>query len=475
MEQVMVAQALRKKPGVEWVAKDCIDRARDAQEAFRNASQEQVDEAVTGLAWALYRPDRAQELAELAVADTGLGNVANKIVKNQRKTFGTLRDLMRVKSVGVIEEDRARRIVKYAKPVGVVAAICPSTNPAATPVNKAMMAIKGRNAIIICPSPRAWQTTESVVNYMRAELEKTGAPAGLVQLAPQPVNIVLVEAIMAAADLVIATGAQHHVRSAYSSGTPAIGVGVGNVPVIIDKSADLADAAQKICASKTFDNGSSCSAENALIILDEVYEEALAALSSEGGYRVTEEEKEVIRESLWIDGELSRDFIAKDPSLFAKRIGLSADAGSARFFMVEDETVEAPFAGEKLSVLLTLYRAADFDAALALARDVLDFQGKGHSCGIHTKDPALASRLAAELDVGRVLANQAHAFGNGGAFNNGLNFTLSMGCGTWAGNSISENLNWRHFINVTHLVTTTPEDKPEEAELFGTYWAKYGQ
>ncbi len=452
-------------------------RARAAMAAFADASPARVNEAVHALAWSLYKPEHARELAEAGVRDTGLGNVADKITKNQRKTFGTLRDLLRVKTVGVIEEDPARGIVKYAKPVGVVGAITPSTNPAATPVNKTMMAVKGRNAIIIAPSPAGWTTTARAVELMRKELEKIGLPADLVQVLPAPVNKALTQALMLACDLVVATGSQNNVRSAYSSGTPAIGVGTGNVPVIIDESADLDDAARKICASKIFDNSTSCSSENSVVIVDAVYEPAMTALEAVGGYRASAEEKQRIQSALWVDGKLNRKLIAKDADVFAREVDLGERAAEAKFFMVEDDGVgpEYPFSDEKLSLVLTIYRALDFDAAVTRTRDVLNYVGRGHSCGIHTNDLEHARRLAVELDVVRVLVNQAHTFGNGGGFDNGLNFTLSMGCGTWGGNSISENLNYRHFINITHLVTTIPEDRPTEEQLFGPHWEKYGK
>src|SRR6516225_5388471 len=267
------------------VVDELVQRARAAMTTFASADQVRVDEAVTALAWSLYNPAHAEELAELAVADTKLGNVPDKIIKKQRKTFGTLRDLMRVKSVGIIEEDPKRGIVKYAKPVGVVCAITPSTNPGATPVNKAMMAIKGRNAIIIAASPAGLKTTERTVDYMRAELKKVGLPEDLVQILPPPASKDMTQALMEAADLVVATGSQDNVRRAYSSGTPAIGVGNGNASVIIDETADLDEAAQKICASKIFDNATSCSSENSVVILDAVYDRAIAALERAGGYR----------------------------------------------------------------------------------------------------------------------------------------------------------------------------------------------
>ena len=459
------------------VATELVARARTAMQAYENTDQARIDEAVTALAWSIYEPARARDLAELAVEDTGMGNVASKITKNTRKTFGTLRDLMRVKTTGVIEEIPQKGLVKYAKPVGVVAAVCPSTNPAATPVNKAMMALKGGNAVIIAPSPAGYATTTKTVDYMRAELKRCGHPEDLVQILPPPVSKELTQAIMEASDLVVCTGSQNNVKRAYSSGTVAIGVGAGNVPVIIDSSADLDDAAQKIRASKIFDNATSCSSENSVIILDDVYEDAIAALERVGAYRTRPEEKQKVLDTLWVGGKLNRHVIAKDADVFAQAADLAEAAKTADFFLVEDDAIgEAhPLSDEKLSLVLTVYRAKDFADAQQKVNEVLNVKGLGHSCGIHTKDMGHATKLAEEMDVVRVLVNQAHTFANGGGFDSGLNFTLSMGCGTWAGNSISENLNWRHFINITHLVTTIPEDKPSEEALFGAYWAKYGK
>jgi sulfoacetaldehyde dehydrogenase len=464
-------------PAALAVVDELVRKGRAAQAAFANADQATVDEAVTALAWSLYNPAHARELAELAVADTKLGNVPDKIIKKQRKTFGTLRDLMRVKSVGIIEEDKKLGITKWAKPVGLVCAITPSTNPGATPVNKAMMAIKGRNAIIIASSPAGMKTTTKTVEYMRTELRKVGAPEDLVQILPPPASKDMTQALMKAADLIVATGSQDNVRRAYSSGTPAIGVGTGNVPVIVDETADLDDAARKICASKIFDNSTSCSSENSVIIVDAVYDKAIAALERVGGYMASAAEKAKIQAALWPDGKLSRTLIARDADVFARGCGLPADAESKKFFMVEETGVgrDYPFSGEKLSLVLTVYRAEDFDAAVTQANDILLHQGRGHSLGLHTADMARGRKIAERIDVVRVLINQAHTFANGGGFDSGLNFTLSMGCGTWGGNSITENLNYKNFLNITHLVTTIPEDKPSEDELFGKYWAKYGK
>jgi len=213
------------------------------------------------------------------------------------------------------------------------------------------------------------------------------------------------------------------------------------------------------------------------VIVDAVYDAAVAALQEAGGFLADAEQKQNIQDVLWVDGHLNRKAIARDAPVFAQLAGLPERAAKCRFFMVEEQGVGPgyPFSDEKLSLVLTLYRVADFAAALDKVTEILDFKGRGHSCGIHTQDMDHARKLAEELDVVRVLVNQAHTFGNGGGFDSGLNFTLSMGCGTWQGNSISENLGYRHFLNVTHLSTSIPEDKPSEETLFGAYWRRYGK
>ncbi len=452
-----------------------IKLGRVALDLFRNADQGQVDAAVTAVDWSLYRPENARALAELAVEETGLGNVEDKVRKNQRKTMGTLRDLLRAKTVGMVSEDQVLGVSQYAKPVGLVAAVTPSTNPAATPINKSMMAIKGRNAIIIAPPPSAWRTTAAVVDLARRQLGKVGAPQDLIQLLPEPVTFAATRSLMEQADLVVATGSQDRVRDAYKSGTPAIGVGAGNVPVIIDSSADLTVAARLIATSKSFDNGSSCSSEGALIILDDVYEAAIKALEKEGGHRADGGERERIISGLFPGGQLNRGVIAKDYRTLHQTFKLRGP-DSSRFVMVEEPGPhsELPLSREKISLVLTLYRARDFEHAVELVLTVLDIAGIGHSAGIHCSDRSLSRLLAERVPVGRVLVNQAHAMGNGGSFDNGLPFSLSMGCGTWAGNSISENLNVKHFINTTRLVETCEVDEPTVVELFERHCRSVG-
>lgn len=454
-----------------------IERARSAHAGFEAYGQRRVDEVVAAVAWAIYRPDRARALAEISVRDTGLGNVTDKVAKNQRKTIGTLRDLTGQRSVGVISEDPVTGITEYAKPVGVVAAVCPSTNPAATPANKTMMALKGRNAVIISPSPKGASTCALLVQYVHEELARIGAPQDLVQFLPAPTKELTAE-LMRQADLVVVTGSQRNVRQAYSSGTPAIGVGAGNAPVIVEADADLGSAAAKIKQSKVFDYATSCSSENSVHINASVYDQMIEALRARGGYLCDAEEKRRLQAVMWPDGKLSPQVIAQPPGKIAALAGIdSPEARAAEFFMVPEHGVgsDYPFSGEKLSVVLAVYRYSDLDDGLDRIQALLDFQGAGHSCGIHTASDELARRVAERLRVARVLVNQAHCFGTGGGFDNGLNFTLTMGAGTWAGNSVSENLSYRHFLNITRLARVIPPREPSEEQLWGHYFQTYGR
>lgn len=460
------------------IVTELIRKAQAAQRIYERYSQQQVDEVVAATGWAIMEPGHNRALAEMAVRDTGLGKVEDKVIKNHRKTLGLLRDLKNVKTVGVIAEYPERGLVEIARPVGVVAAITPSTNPAATPVNKAINALKGRNAVIIAPSPKGLSTCEALVAYIHAELKKVGAPLDLVQCLPAPITKDMTQELMRQADLVVATGSQNNIRSAYASGTPAFGVGAGNVASIIDLSANLHEAARKIASSKTFDNATSCSSENSVVILDAVYDAALAALAGAGGVLLSGPEKRQLQDTLWPRGKLDAAVTAQP----APRIAALAQLDAARFeqasFLMVEETgtgPDYPYSGEKLSPVLTVYRARDFDHACEIVDALYAYQGAGHSVSIHTTDDAQVLRLGNELPVCRVIVNQAHCFATGGSFDNGLPFSLSMGCGTWGGNNFSDNMNYRHYLNITRLVRTIPENMPSEEDIFGDYLRKYGQ
>lgn len=453
-----------------------VARARNAQRTYEACSQEQVDEVVTAVGWAIVHPGHNEELAKLSVQDTGLGNVADKITKNRRKTMGLLRDLRGAKSVGIIAELPDRGLIEIARPVGVVAAITPSTNPAATPANKIINALKGRNAIIVSPSPKGYSTCARLIEFIHAELDRVGAPRDLVQQIPAPVSKAATAELMIQADLVVATGSQNNVRSAYTSGTPAIGVGAGNVATIVDETANLADAALKIRLSKTFDNATSCSSENSAVIIDSVYDAMLHQLKQQGAVLLDPDQKGRLQSTMWPDGKLSPHVTAKSAREIAALAGLDGPAFEQCSCLLVEETgvgEQFPFSGEKLSPVLTLYRARDFDDAMQRIREVYRYQGAGHSIGIHTADNGRPVRLGLSMPACRIIVNQAHCFATGGSFDNGLPFSLSMGCGTWGRNSISDNLNYRHYLNITRVSWSISPQEPTEDELFGTYLKKF--
>jgi len=462
------------------VVGDVVARARAAQSIADRWTQAEADEAAVAAAWAIVEPARNRALAELAVRDTGLGNVTDKIAKNRRKTMGLLRDLQGARSVGVIAEDPDRGLVEIARPVGVVAAITPSTNPAATPANNIINALKGRNAIVLAPSPKGQSTLALLLRFVHAELDRIAAPRDLVLQLPAPVTREKTFELMRQADLVAATGSATNVRAAYASGTPAIGVGVGNVAVIVDETAYIEDAAAKIARSKTFDNATSCSSENSVIAVEAVADALLAALERQGGRRLDGTEAATLRRAMFPDGKLSQAYVAQDVATIVERAGLSrAVLRNASFLIVEETDVgrDHPFSGEKLSPVLAFYREPDFAAARARATALLRHQGAGHSIGLHSRTSDRATALGLTLPVARVIVNQAHCFATGGSFDNALPFSLSMGCGTWGGNGISDNVGYRHFLNITRVVRPFAPERiyePTEDELFGRYRAKHG-
>ena len=454
-----------------------ITRARKAQAAVAAYSQAQLDELATAVGWAIMEPARNRSLAETAVRDTGLGTVDDKINKNHRKTLGLLRDIRGAISTGVLAEIPELGLTEIARPVGVVAAVVPSTNPGATPANNIINAVKCGNAVILSPSPKGYSTSAKLIAYIHEEFARIGAPSDLVQTLPNPVTKELSLQLMKQADLVVVTGSQANVRAGYSSGTPALGVGAGNVAVIVDDTADLDDAAKKIMRSKIFDNATSCSSENSVVIHAAVYDAMVAALTRAGGALLTTSEKATLQEAMFPGGKLSPAVTAQSVQRICDVAGLDrSELVQSKCLMVEESGIgkSAPFSGEKLSPVLTLYKARNFDHAFNIVRDIYAYQGNGHSCGIHSKNNDNIQRLGREMTVCRVIVNQAHAIANGGNFDNGLPFSLTMGCGTWGRNSFSENLNYRHFMNTTRIVRTIPPREPSVDEIFGDYRKKHG-
>ncbi len=450
--------------------KTLMEKARIAQREIEYWSQEQVDRMVAAVGWELYKEENAVACAELAMKETKMGVYEHKLLKHRKKTLGTLRDLQGVKSAGVIEIDDAKGIVKVAKPVGVVAAVTPVTNPSSTPAGNGLVILKGRNACIVSPHPAARETVALTIGFMRAGLEKAGAPADLIQMTPESTKEMTQE-LMAAADRVVATGSGALVKVAYSSGTPAYGVGAGNAVIVVDETADIADAAKKIFLSKTFDNATSCSAENSLVIQAGVREELIAALKSNGGYLCSAEEKAQLKETLWPDGEhLNPKIVAQPIGKIAGMAGLTVPEGTT-FIMVEgEETVaEDIYANEKLSPVVRLWTYRDFDEAIGLVERITQKCGYGHSCGIHSTNEDNILALALKCHVSRMMVCQSQCYGNTGNYDNGMPFTMTLGCGSWGGNISSENIGWKHFINTTWVSKPIAPVMPDEAKIFGEF------
>jgi sulfoacetaldehyde dehydrogenase len=375
-----------------------VARARAAQAAYEaDGSQARYDRASQAVAWAIMEPARNKELAELAVQTTGLGNVADKITKNHRKTLGLMRDIKAAKTFGVIADDSATGITEIARAKGVVAAIVPSTNPAATPANNIINALKCGNAIVVAPSPKGIACAERLLEMIHAEFAKIGEDPDL----------------------------------------------------------------------------TSCSSENSVVVVDAVYDAFVAAMAKAGGAIVDDEAGIVTK--LWPDGHLNRSVIAQDADRMIAALDLDVPEGTD-YIAVPTSGIgpDYPLSGEKLSRVLALYRAPDFNAAIDVTRTIQLHQGAGHSVGLHSSDAARPIALATAIPTSRVIVNQAHTFATGGSFTNGMPFSLSMGCGTWGGNSVNDNVNYRHFMQSTKIVREIPAREPSLEDIFERYWAEVG-
>lgn len=447
-----------------------INRSREAQKQIENYTQEQVDELIRAMVWSVAKPGMAEEIAQFTVDETQLGNYDGKFLKIQRKTRATLMDIINDKSVGILEEDTERAIVKIAKPMGVIGALSPSTNPEATPVIKSIHAIKGRNSIIVAPHPRAKLTNKKICDLMREAIVKCGAPADLVQAIEIP-SLELTNELMAQCDRVLATGGGAMVNAAYSSGTPALGVGVGNAVITVDDTADLDDAAEKIRISKTLDLAASCSSDNSVILVESIYEEMISKLKDKGGFLVSEEQKQKLKETLWDEeGHLNTAIVAQPAEKIADMANIEIPEGTG--FYIVPETgwgKEFPFSGEKLSVIMALYRASDIEHAIELTNNIQAYQGQGHSCGIYSNSDENIMKLANSTKTSRVMVNQPQAASNSGNLWNGMRQTFSLGCGSWGGNGTNNNISWRDLINETWVSKPLSQTKEliSDEELFG--------
>jgi len=455
---------------------EMYQRARKAFDEVRFWPQEKVNEMVQAVAWELMKEDVRHKLGHMAVDESGIGNAEDKVNKIKNKTLGTLWDMRNAKTCDLIEENKALGIRKFAKPIGVIANVVPCTNPESTICCLALSTLKTRNAQIVSPHPRTQKTSYETVQHVRKALEKIGAPMDLVQCI-EKTNHAKTAELMAHCDFAVATGGAALVKVVYAAGKPAQTVGAGNVVSIVDDTIDLAATAHKIRLSKVANNSASCSSENAVALYDSIFDDAIEALKSEGGYMCNTEEREKLRQYMWPDGiHLNREIVARPATFLAENAGLTVPEDT-RFLMVIGEKIgpEDRFSGEKISPVLTVWKWSDFDEMLDRLEKILQFSGEGHSASIHTENDDRRVKLALRTNVGRVVCNMPHAHANSGGWNTGLPTTDTLGCGTWAGNIFSGNVNWENFLNYTLLSIPKEEYVPTVEELCGAYLEKWGR
>ncbi len=455
-------------------------RADKAQRIFEKWSQEDVDRTIRAIAWKVANSKTFKELVDMSIEESGMGDPISR--ENKKfKIRGVLRDALRQKSVGIIEEIPEKGIVKYGKPVGVIACVIPATNPDLTPAGNSIYALKARNAIIFSPHPRALKTGGRTIELMREGLREVGAPEDLIQILGQgkaKINKSLSEALNTKCDLVIATGGQGVVRRAYHSGTPAYGVGAGNATMIWDETAkeELHQAAYNTMLSKTSDYGSGCSADGNIVIHESIFEDAVKELINVGGYLLSEEQQLAVKKIIW-DEECHRlpQSVAQSAQRMAELAGFTIPEDRKFLIAVGTGSYTTAYKDvwcrEKLTTLLAVHKyKGEFKNAIDIITAIHEVGGKGHSVGIYSYNEDHINRLALEARVGRIMVRQPQSKSNAGAFTNGMPMTSSIGCGTWGGNATSENVHLHHYMNVTWVSKEIPEDKPSDEELFGEFY-----
>ena len=443
--------------------------SKDSQRKISQISQEEIDLLVFKLGLAMVNPEFGRLLSRTLVEESGMGKEDDKYAKIQNKVRGVLWDLKGQLSVGVVEHNKELGLMKIAKPVGSIAAVIPITNGEATPLVKALSAIKTRNSIIFAPHPKGVRTVRLITELLRSLLKDSGYPEDLI-LMLDPVSLEGTKKLMQHCDLIVATGGPSLVKEAYSSGTPAYGVGAGNAVSVIDSTCDTNIAAQKIALSKTFDYATSCSTENSLAIESCIYDQMIASLTNQGGILLSKSEKQKLQDVLWVEGVLNRNLVASSAQKIAKAAGIEIDE-SKSFFLVEETGIglNFPFSQEKLSVIAAVYRWETFDEAISLVNEITSFSGPGHSCGIHSQDERRIRKLGMQVQVSRIMVNQPQCLANSGSWTNGMPMSLTLGCGTWGGNVSSSNITWRNMLNYTWVSFPISNRQGSDEELFGEF------
>ena len=447
----------KKKKATEPMIVDSVDaliakmeQVREAQRIFSTYTQEQVDKIF--LAAATAANQQRIPLAKMAVEETGMGVVEDKVIKNHYAAEYIYNKYKHTKTCGVLEEDPAFGIKKVAEPIGVVAAVIPTTNPTSTAIFKSLISLKTRNGIIISPHPRAKKCTIAAAKVVLDAAVAAGAPENIIAWIDIP-SLELTNELMRSADIILATGGPGMVKAAYSSGKPAIGVGPGNTPAIIDDSADILMAVNSIIHSKTFDNGMICASEQSVIVLDKIYDAVKKEFAARGCYFLSPEETDKVRKTILINGALNAKIVGQKPHTIAKLAGFDVPE-DAKILIGEVESVELEeeFAHEKLSPVLAMYHAKDFDEAVSKATRLIADGGYGHTSSLYVdavRERAKIDRVAEEMKTCRILINTPSSQGGiGDLYNFQLAPSLTLGCGSWGGNSVSENVGVKHLLNV---------------------------
>ena len=466
-------RAARIEEAAKYIA-GLVEKAKVAQAVAEKFTQEDVDLITAAVTYNLTKPEKAKKFAEMLVEESGMGIAEDKVGKIYGKVWGSYLMMKDKKSVGKVDDapSGGPGITAYAKPMGVVAGIMPVTNGEATPIVKSNMALKTRNAIILAPHPKCKKLNVEIVAEIRATLKKLGYPEDLVQTCDaEHVNLETSQELMKQCDFILATDGEALVETAYSSGTPAIGVGVGNCCSIVTGKTPMDDVAEMICKSKAFDNATSCSTENNILVFESCFDEFVEAMKAHGAYMCTPEEAEKLKVTMWPntpnDHVLNRAIVAQNCETIGKLAGIPVPAGTRCIMAMEEGAgLDHPFAGEKLSPVSGVQVVKDLDAAIDRIQDILNYQGKGHSAGIHTNDPADVDAIAQVLPVTKIAVNQPQCLTNSGGWDTGFPVSMTLGCGTWGGNSVSHNATYKDLLNYTYVSERVPNWKPEKVEDF---------
>lgn len=444
-----------------------IAKARKAQAEYVNHfDQEDVDQAVKLTTRAIY--DHAEELARMAIDETQMGVYEDKVAKNRNKSKGVYWDLRGKKSMGILDINEKTGLIEIAKPIGVVAGVTPMTNPIVTPMSKIAFALKSRNAIIISPHPKSRLCSAKAVEYILEALKAVDLPDGMVQIIKEP-SLEKTQELMRLCDVTVATGGMPMVKSAYSSGRPSFGVGAGNVQVILDRNIDYDLAVGKIVTGRSFDNGIICSGEQSCIYPQEAHDEVMAAFRAHRSHVCTPEEREKVIAAIFEDGHTARDVVGQSAQKIAKKAGITI-ADDVKVIVVESNGSfgpNDPISKEKMCPVLAAFPYQYFDQALEIAQTNLSFEGNGHTAGLHSNNQANIIKAGTELSVSRLIVGAICATTAGGSIQNGLPVTNTLGCGSWGGNSISENFTYKHLLNITRVApVSTRLHVPSDDEIW---------